>query len=208
MARAKKRLKEHRARALFDAASCDLAGEKLRTAAFLPVKTACQKRFSVTRSVFLQFSKSIHLHSARLDKWCRKAQAVLLPKSKRQLPTFLLYLVFYCSRAAHTAADLMHTPSSCSSHHAHRMRLSCLLETRWHSGGYDSPSSTAHEPLSALGPCCGLPVLPRRQHRSATGGRTGCRSAKYGHFIEHTLYTGCRPFFLSSRTCGVDSTGL
>ena len=102
--------------------------------------------------MFFELAKNIRLHSARLDKWCRKAQAVLLTKSKRQLPTFLLYLVFYCSRAAHTAADLMHTPSSCSSHHAHRMRLSCLLETRWHSGGYDSPSSTALEPLRTLGP--------------------------------------------------------
>ena len=132
MARDKKRLKEHRARALFDAASCHLAGIKHGTAVCDTVKTACQKLFSVQRFMFLEFSKSIRLHSARLDKWWRKAQAVLLPKSKRQLPTFLLYLVFYYCRAAHTAADLMHTPSSCSSHHAHRMRLSCLLETRWH----------------------------------------------------------------------------
>ena len=151
------------------------------------VKTACQKLFSVQRFMFLQFSKNIRLYSARLDKWCRKAQAVLLPKSKRQLPTFLLYLVCYYSRAAHKAGDSMHTPHSCSSHHAHRMRLSCLLETRWHSGGYDSPSSTAHEPLRTLSPCYGLPVLQRRQLSSATVGRTGRRSAKYGHFFGHTL---------------------
>ena len=63
-------LKEHRARALFDAASCDLASCTNGTAVRATVKTVCRKLFSVQRFMFLQFSKSIHLHQ------CAPAQVV------------------------------------------------------------------------------------------------------------------------------------
>ena len=159
------------------------------------MKTACQKLFPVTRSMFLQFSKSTHLHSARLRKCCRKAQAVLLTKFTRQPPLFLLCSVAYLYRAAHTAAALMGTPSSCSfhhAHHAHRMRLSCLLETHCHSDVYGWSSSTALEPLMTLSRCYVLPLLPSRRFRTAAGGRESRRSAKCGHIIAHTLYGGAK----------------
>ena len=134
--RSARSLKERSARALFDAMTRHRKLRMRGIAAHAEFFFVCQKLFSVTRSMFLQFSISIHLHSARLRKWCRMAQAVLLPNSKRQLPVFLLCLVSCCSRAAHTAADLMGTLCTCSAHHAHRMRLSRLLETHQYSDGY------------------------------------------------------------------------
>ena len=48
--------KEHRDSAPADAWSRDLHGEMQPGALHLPVKTACQKLFSVTSSVFLRFA--------------------------------------------------------------------------------------------------------------------------------------------------------
>ena len=134
--RSARTLKEQSAPALFVGWLCQSKLNMHGLAVHIEFFSVCQKLFSVTNGSILQFCMSMLFCRTRRRSGMQRHKQCCCPTLRDNHPFFLLCLVSYCSRAAHTAAGLMGTRCTCSTHHAHRMRLSRLLETHLHSDGY------------------------------------------------------------------------